>query len=123
MAKHMIRLFFEPPVGDAESAIDNWVTNFTEWKSDPVEHTLTQRNTEYDGSGTEYVAGSYRFYQSDDKVALLDDFENRLQSIQGGLWYRIGYHICDHDEDDRGGCSWDDKRENGTIPSDIPNLS
>lgn len=122
MTVHMVRLFIEPPKGNAESAVDNWAQNHTEWADDPVEHSLTETETEIDGDGTAYLRGDYRFIQEETPTSLLDRLESRLQSIQGGLWYRIGYHACTHDEDDPQPCSWDDSetRENGTVPSDIP---
>lgn len=121
----MVRLFLEPPKGNAETAIDNWVQNYNEWESDPVEHTLAVTNTALDGSGVDYVQANYRFIQDSAATSLLDDLESRLQSLQGGLWYRIGYHDCNHDESNRDGCTWDttETRENGTIPPEIPELT
>lgn len=118
----MVRLLLEPPKGEAESAVDNWVQNHTEWEDDPVEHTLIETNTEPDGSGTEYVQGDYRFIQDSTATGLLDGLESRLQDLEGGLWYRVGYHECDHDGSDRSGCAWDDIRENGPVPADVPTL-
>jgi hypothetical protein len=124
MTVHMVRLFIEPPKGNADQAINNWVENHNEWEDDPVEHSLTETTVGIDGSGTQYIRGDYRFIQDSDATTLLNRLENRLQSSQGGLWYRIGYHQCDHDEDQSTPCSWDgsETRENGDIPSDIPDL-
>lgn len=119
MTVHMVRVILEPPKGEAESAVDNWVQNHTEWDDDPVEHTLTERNTEEDGSGTDYVRGDYRFIQEETPDALLDDLEDRLQSFQSGLWYRLKYHECTHDEDNPKPCSWDQVREADDVPGDI----
>lgn len=123
MAVHMIRVHFEPPKGDAQNAVDNWVTNFTEWTGDPVAHSIGETNTQMDGSGTTYVTGDYRFEQDATATEILDDLSARLQKINGGLWHRLTYHVCDHDEDEPGGCSWDQKVEYGTIPSDIPDYT
>lgn len=123
MATHMIRLFIESGQGNLSQPVDNWVQNFNEWTGDPVDHTLVETNTEPDGTGTDYYRGDYRFIQDSTKTAVLDDLEQRLQNFQGGMWYRMGYHVCDHDEDDGTACGWEDQRENGTIPSDIPALS
>jgi hypothetical protein len=111
---------FEVPKDNAESAIDNWVQNHTEWTVEPQEHSMVETNTEPDGSGTDYIIGIYSFYQDTPATDLLDDLESRLSSMQGGLWYRVGYHVCDHDEDYPGDCSWEEVRENGQIPSDFP---
>lgn len=123
MTVHMVRMYVEPPKGGADTAVDNWVSNHNEWTSNPVDHSLTETNAEIDGSGTTYVRGDYQFIQEETVTSLLDDLENNLQSIQSGLWYRIGYHVCTHDESDGTGCSWENTRENGTVPSDIPDFS
>jgi hypothetical protein len=121
----MIRLFLEPPKGNSESAIDNWVTNHNEWTDDPVSHSLTETNADIDGSGTTYARGDYRFIQEETPTDLLDDLESRLQNVQGGLWYRVGYHQCEHDEENGTPCQWDDLHtcENGDIPTDIPTFN
>ena len=120
MTAHMVRLFIEPLRGNAEQAIDNWVQNHTEWTDDPVEHSLTETTASIDSSGTTYVRGDYRFIQEESATTLLDRLEDRLQSLQGGLWYRIGYHACTHDEINPSPCSWERARESGTIHDDIP---
>lgn len=122
MSVHMVRMFVEPPKGEADNAIENWVSNHNEWTSDPVEHTLSETNAAIDGTGTAYLRGDYRFIQEETPTSLLDDLEDKLQSIQGGLWYRVGYHNCTHNESETASCDWDDKRENGTVPTDIPNI-
>jgi len=124
MTVHMVRVFFEPPKGNAETAIDNWVSNYNEWTSDPVEHRLVETNAKVDGSGTTYIRGDWRFVdQGEDPTTILTDLSDRLSSLQGGLWHRLGYHVCEHDEDNASPCSWDQIHEDGTIPSDIPDFS
>jgi len=61
MAVHMVRVFSQPPRGNAENAVNNWVANYSEWTSDPVEHELTETAAEIDGTGTQYVRGDWRF--------------------------------------------------------------
>jgi len=125
MTVHMVRVFVEPPKGDAEQAINNWVENYTEWTDDSVEHSLTETDTKTDGSGTVYLNGDWRFIQEgEDPTNILDDLSKRLQSFQGGLWHRLGYHVCYHGGEGKtgGACSWDEKQEFGTIPSDIPDF-
>jgi len=43
MAVHMVRVFVEPPKGNAQNAIENWVANYSEWVGDTVEQSLTDR--------------------------------------------------------------------------------
>jgi hypothetical protein len=121
MTVHMVRVFIELPKGEAESAVDNWVTNFTEWADDPTDHTLTEINGD-DPDATTYVRGDYRFIQGTNKTTLLDHLSEILKNIEGGLWHRLAYHVCSHDEDEPKSCSWDQVVEYGSIPSDIPTV-
>lgn len=123
MAVHMVRVLAEPPKGEAETAVANWVENYTEWTGDTVEHALTDANTAIDGTGTAYVRGDWRFEdQGEDPTNILSDLSGRLQSLQGGLWHRLAYHVCTHDEADPQPCSWDETVEWGTVPSGVPDF-
>ena len=124
----MVRVFHEVPKGEAENAVQNWVENHPVWSEDPVEHSMRETAIlSSDGVEVPYVAGDFRFHQDAvDATALLDDLEARLQSIQTGLWYRLGVHEdCDYHEDNQQPCEWDPslKREHGDIPSAIPPVS
>lgn len=124
MAVHMVRVVCEPPKGDAETAIKNWVENYTEWTADTVEHSLIESNTSPDGSGTDYLIGSWRFEQnSESATEILTNLSERLQKIQDGLWHRLVYHICSHDKENPDSCSWDEKQEFGTIPNGTPDYT
>lgn len=126
MTVHMIRVCIGPndkmTLQQANDALDTWVGNHSEWVEDSVEHAVSETNTQLDGSGTAYWLGSYRFGYSDAKDNLVQKCEDKI--VNKCDWYRLGYHICDHDENDRGGCSWDDEREwtakDVTIPSGVP---
>lgn len=68
--------------------------------------------------GMEYCAADYRFeWEAESGPNLMRTFEAVLQKHCD--WLRIRYHVCDHDEDDRGGCEWDDVIEYGPIPDEI----
>lgn len=123
MTVHMVRLIVEPPKGESEEAVNNWVENHNQWEGDPIDHKLTETTADPDGDGTTYARGDYRFIQQETADELLDDLEDRLQSFQGGLWYRLAYHACDHDEDEPTPCSWEDAREWGDVPDDIPTIA
>lgn len=117
----MIRVFCEPPKGNAEIAIQNWVENYNEWTADPVVHELSETTTEIGGNSTTFLQGDWRFHdQGEDPTDILSDLSTRLQSFQGGLYHRLGYHVCDHDEDSPTPCAWEQSTEWGTVPSDIP---
>lgn len=117
----MVRVYCEPPKGNAQMAIDNWVTNYQEWTADPTDHTLVETNTRMDGTGTPYLVGYWRFVdQGETPTNILQDLSDRLGQIQGGLWHRLVYHVCHHDEDTPQPCAWEQKREADSIPDDIP---
>ena len=105
MTVHMVRLMVEPPKGESEEAVNNWVENHNQWDDDPVAHDLTEATAEIDGDGTTYARGDYRFVQEETADELLNNLEDRLQDFQDGLWYRLAYHACDHDGDESTPCS------------------
>lgn len=121
----MVRILSDVPKGDVTTAVDKWVSNHHEWTEDTAEHSMTKTNTAMDGSGTTYVRGDWRFTQEDDQTTLLDDLESRLQAVVD--WYRIGYHVCEADEENSADCSFHDDtseiRKHGTVPSDIPDFN
>lgn len=122
MTVHMIRVYSEPPKGDAETAVSNWVENYSEWTADSEEHSLSEATADM-GEGTTYLTGNWRFEdQGETPIDILEDLSQRLQSFQGGLWHRLAYHICYADEDNPQPCSWDEVVEFGTVPSDIPDF-
>jgi len=122
MTVHMIRLFVDSSVDNVENVIDNWVQNHNTWDGESVSQPLTNAPVGANGDG-EYLLGSYRFTQDSTATDLLDDIEIQLSALQGEVWYRIGYHQCPHDEANPQDCSWEQTRENGTVPDSIPSLS
>lgn len=131
MAVHMIRLVAAVDSTDTpgmslteiNTALDDWVSKHSEWVNDSQEHSITIANSDFDG--TEYYVGTYRFELSDAKSNLLQKCEDKLKKKVD--WYRLGYHVCDHDESDNTSCPWDDEREwtsknTSQIPTDIPNF-
>lgn len=125
MTVHMVRIFSHFPDGytvdQINDRVQNWVDNHTEWSEDPISHAVVERQAGWPvDPGTVYLTGDFRFMPEDDKTALLDDAEAALQGNVS--WYRLGYHVCDHDEDGQGGCSWGTTREYGDIPTDIPEI-
>lgn len=121
MTVHMVRVLCEPPKGEAETAVNNWVSNYNEWESDSVTHALVETRVGLDG--TVHVRGDWRFVdEGEDATDILQDLGDRLQSIQGGLWHRLGYHVCSHDQSDPQPYSWGETLEWGTVPSDVPDF-
>lgn len=92
------------PVKKANSIFQNWIGNHREWVEDGASHKV---RTSPDNN---YLMGTSRFKHTDKKVILLDTIENRFRPHVD--WYRIGYHVCDHDnEENRTECEWEDRRE------------
>lgn len=119
----MVRIHAEKPrnktVTEIDSAVQDWVSSYSEWAEDHITHVISLSTAP---SGTEWVTGDFRFLSSDDKTALLNDAESTLQNEVN--WYRLGYHICSHDEQSTTSCGWEDVREwtknkNTTIPSEV----
>jgi len=118
-------------LSDLETRINDWVDSNAEWTEDSVEHTLSERNTEIDGTGTTYHAIDVRFLQNDTKSNVLQKFEDKLQNKVD--WYRVAYHSCGHDGDSGGPCSFDPNDDpeamatqwtakDVTIPSGVPDF-
>lgn len=100
MAVHMFRCCIGAgpmAVADLDARIDDWVASNAVWDGDSSDHTLTEVNTEPDGSGATYHAIPVRFLLDDAKDNLLQKFTDKLVNKVG--WYRVGYHSCTHDEE------------------------
>lgn len=112
----MVRIQCEKPTGvtvdQVSTIVEDWVSTHDEVLTNE-RHSISLVTPE--GSGPDYLTGSFRFsMEADTKTGLLDDAESAIQSAVA--WYQIRYHVCDHDENSRQGCSWDDVREYGTVP-------
>lgn len=127
MTVHMFRCYIgqgKMSTTDLETRINDWVESNGEWEADSVEHTLRQRNTEIDGSGTDYYAIDVRFLPNQSKANLLQKFTDKLENKVA--WYRVGYHACTHREGDgsSGLCDWDDSAEwiakGVSVPTGVP---
>ena len=125
MAVHMIRVVIstqgKTSLDAFNAAMDDWVSEQSEWMEDPNEHNISEVSSR-EGGASSYYAGTYRFHLTDAKDNLIQKCEDKL--VNKCPWWRLGYHVCDHDQDDRHGCSWDEQREwtdkDVTIPPDVP---
>jgi len=112
MTVHMFRVFIgrgSMSLTDLETRINDWVESNPEWTEDLVDHTLTERNTEIDGTGATYYGVDVRFTQDETKSNLIQKLTDKLKDKVD--WYRVGYHACEHDQESASPCSWDDKAE------------
>lgn len=122
MTVHEVTICSEYPDGitldQIRQAVQNWVDNHDEWLGDDAEQTVDAVNTKEDttNDGVQILAGEFRFNTTTTKVQILDDAEATLQNYVA--WYRLGYHVCDHDETDPGQCDFTDQREYN--PGQIP---
>lgn len=121
MTVHMIRVIASPggmTLSELRTALDDWVANHSEWVADVEEHQIT------DAPFDDYRAGTYRFKNTDAKSNLLQKCEDKLKNNLH--WFRLGYHVCDHDEPPFDNCPWDDKREwsdkDHSIPPEVPDF-
>lgn len=110
---------------EINTAMDDWVSKHSEWIFDSVEHHIVKENSEYDGTGVNYYLGSYRFELSDAKDNLLQKCSDKLKNKVD--WYRLGYHLCEHDEENPAPCIWDDEIEwmsknTTSIPQQVPDF-
>lgn len=120
MTAHRIRLFHS--ISEADSYhdwLETWLTNMSPWDYPDVDNTVPELQTDMDGN--EYYATELAFDWSHDKAILLDNLSGYADSYCS--WNRIGYHVCDHDEDSPTACSWEEIRENGTVPNYVPTLN
>lgn len=128
MTVHMIRICIGPQsswsLSKAEAAVEDWMSKQSEWTTDPVEHSLEGISPDYTTAA--WWQGDYRLtFESDPKDNLLQKLEDKL--VNKPLWYRFGYHECEHDETDPGPCSWGEEREwmdtGVPIPSEVPDFT
>lgn len=122
MTVHMFRVVAEKPSGVSETQanqlVDQWLANNTPWSDDPTPHEITLVQDDSLTNQPTHFTGDVRFEFSDAKADLLSQIETDLSGVAS--WYRIGYHECDHDQNSGSGCSWDEQREGGTVPSEMP---
>jgi len=102
----------------ANQIVDQWLADNTPWTGDPTPHEMRLVDDTSMSYRPTHFRGDVRFEFSDDKPTLFDQIETDLNGIAS--WYWIAYHECDHDEDQSTPCAWDESREGGDIPPDIP---
>ena len=100
-------------LADTRPNIDTWLGNHTRALTEQ-DITLSEGNTETDGSGIDYYRGLWRFDMAESQANILIPLQNLVQN--NFEWAVVRYHECDHDEGARGGCSWDGKWEHGVVP-------
>ena len=109
MSIHRVRLrYSEAGAQSFNGWLSTWLVNMQPWAERPND-VPSQRER----PGPHY-RGDLTFAWTEEKSIILDQIEGYLSSYCD--WYRIGYHVCDHDEADRGDCVWDMQRDGGAVP-------
>jgi hypothetical protein len=123
MTVHMYRIIADKPssIGEvqANQLVDQWLSTHTPWAADPTSHEIILLDDPL-SEADPYFRGDLRFVWDSDMSAIYSQIETDLSGVTS--WYQIAYHECTHDEETPQPCSWDEVRENGTIPSDIPTI-
>lgn len=120
MTIHRVRLFHSTDGASGfHGWLDTWLTNMEPWADSEVENTLPTERDPIDGD-TAYYQTELAFEWSEDRAHILNNLDQYATSYCS--WHRIGYHECTHDADG-GPCSWDEQRENGTVPEYITDMS
>lgn len=118
MTIHRVRLFHSTTgSGSYHGWLGTWLTNMQPWADPEVSNELPTERDPIDGGGT-YYQTELAFEWSEDRSIILDQLDQYADAYCE--WHRIGYHECSHDDEGGGPCSWDERRENGPVPSHIP---
>jgi hypothetical protein len=119
MTVHCVKVLAEHPAGvtlqQAQDAVQQWLDQHTRTVEDE-EVPLFVRD-EQGSSAPPHFEGTYRFTLDSTRSTLLDEIENVLQQVVD--WYIVAYHGCTHDEDGGGDCTWNERREWGTVPTEV----
>jgi hypothetical protein len=117
MTLHYVRVYVEPPKGNSQEAITNWVENYSEWQGRVDDHALTAV-PEHDW----LTGGWFLEDQGEEATGIVTDLSDKLSSFQGGLGHRIVYYISEHDADNPGECVPVEATESGDVPSAVPDI-
>jgi len=116
MALHRVKLQYDAGTDVAfETWLEQWLADMPLWDG-----TANDVPDAHSHEGVpEHYRGEFVFEWSAERALILDSLEQNLSASAD--WYRIKYHVCDHDEADRGGCRWDpsETRTGGTVPDGV----
>jgi hypothetical protein len=117
MTLHYVRVFSEPPKGNAQKAVSNWVANYAEWDQRIEDHGFTEV-PEHD-----WLVGGWFFKnEGEEPTDIVTDLSDRLSKFQGGLGHRIIYYTSDHDADNPEECVPVEATESGDVPELVPDI-
>jgi hypothetical protein len=114
---HRVRLVYsEGGAASFNGWLETWLTNMQPWaeRENGVPSTVEPYP---DSDWPAHYRGDLTFDWSEDKAIIEDQLNGYLGPYCD--WGIVGYHICDHDEADRDGCSWESVTEHGIIPEGV----
>lgn len=116
---HRVRLFHSTTGASSfHNWLETWLTNMQPWADPEVENTLPTEREPALADGP-YYQTELAFEWTEDRAIILDNLDQYAAAYCD--WHRIGYHECTHDGTG-GPCSWDERRQNGPVPSYIPGV-
>jgi hypothetical protein len=121
MVVHRFRIYHSTA---GATGFKDWFRQYTRNVNAALDEELTEEDTTLrdpiEPQRDSYYVGDFAFEWSEGKQNLYQNFDGYAASYCD--WHRIGYHECTHDG--RGGpCSWDEQRQNGSVPSFIEDMS
>jgi len=120
MSIHRVRLFHSTAGASGfHNWLSVWLTNMTPWEADEVTNEVPVTwNAGVGNEGTEAFHAELAFEWTQDRDIILDNLNQQMAAWCD--WNRLFWHECSHDESQPQPCEWNEKRENGTVPADIP---
>lgn len=116
MTVHRLRLVYSSAGSEYfHNWLSTWFDSLSQWDLDGVENSAP--DSQINRQGESYYTVDLAFDWSEDEELILDNLDQYLSSYCD--WHRVGYHICDHDGE-TDGCSWDQSREDGSVPGFVP---
>jgi len=101
-----------------DTYLPQWLVTHTSWEATENEPpSLYQPDPDDEQKRYE---SEWRFAWTASKSVLLSNLLAETEFYAS--WYRVGYHVCDHDAEQMGNCQWDDVQEYGAVPRGVPDL-
>jgi hypothetical protein len=124
MTVHRIQLYYSTT--DAQT-FHSWVADWNSTRDGDTGDELTNKIPDVpvdprDDSNAEYYSAMLSYDFAEPPTEVLKDPYHALVDLCD--WCRVGYHECDHDEDNPEPCAFTDDHvlEHGTIPDHVPTL-
>jgi hypothetical protein len=127
VTSHRIHLYYstdgisDDPDTGFHSWLQDWNSIFDTDTADEVANSIpaTPVNPQ-DPTNEPYYNVELTYASSEDPLAILEDPYYAL--VDYCSWSRVGYHACDHGDDEEDGCQWREAniREDPPVPGHVP---